>query len=208
MNKKFMYGIGAVKYKGDKVGYIAKNSFDLGGGKPEAAEIEAEQVPGAPVLVIAQSNGTISPKFEMIELSFEALHQLLGGRLVKDKDGKVTGWTAPSRAIVMEGPWELELVSGQSILIPSATLLTNLGGKLTLTETAKIEVELKLSMPEAKNVPPYGVFASDALPEEWSKENGWLLPAEEEAKEIEEIAENSDQSGGEAEAMGPKEGND
>ena len=32
-----MYGIGAVKYKGEKVGYIAKNTFDLGGVKPEAA---------------------------------------------------------------------------------------------------------------------------------------------------------------------------
>ena len=29
MNKDFMYGIGAVKYKGAPVGYIAKNSFDL-----------------------------------------------------------------------------------------------------------------------------------------------------------------------------------
>jgi len=30
MNKDFMFGIGAVKYKGKEVGYIAKNSFDLG----------------------------------------------------------------------------------------------------------------------------------------------------------------------------------
>lgn len=49
-----MYGIGAVKYKDFVVGYIEKGSFDLGGQKPEAAKIEAEQVPGAPVLVIAQ----------------------------------------------------------------------------------------------------------------------------------------------------------
>lgn len=50
MNKNFMYGIGAVKYKGVKVGYIGKDSFDLGGVKPESTEIEAEQVPGAPCL--------------------------------------------------------------------------------------------------------------------------------------------------------------
>ena len=52
-----MYGIGAVKYKDFTIGYIEKNSFDLGGKKPEAAKIEAEQVQGAPVLVIPQSNG-------------------------------------------------------------------------------------------------------------------------------------------------------
>ena len=40
MNKNFMYGIGAVKYKDFTIGYIEKNSFDLGGKKPEAAKIE------------------------------------------------------------------------------------------------------------------------------------------------------------------------
>lgn len=178
MNKNFMYGIGAVKYRGTKIGYIAKNTFDLGGVKPEAAEIEAEQVPGSPVLVIAQSNGKIGPKFDMIQLSFESLQQLLGGRLIKNSDDTITGWTAPRSAMVMEGPWELELVSGQSILIPNATLLADLAGKLTLTETAKIEVELKVAMPAEEGVPPYGVFASDALPDEWTTGSKYSLPKE------------------------------
>lgn len=175
-----MYGIGAVKYKNKKVGYIAKNSFDMGGTKPESAEVEAEQVPGAPVLVIPQSNGKIGPKFDMIQLNFESLQQLLGGSLHKNGE-KVTGWTAPRKIIVMEGPWELELVSGQSVLIPNATLLSDLGGKLTLTETAKIEVELKVAAPVADKVPPYGVFDSAELPTEWSADNGWLLPEETES---------------------------
>ncbi len=182
MNKDFMYGIGAAKYKGIPVGYIGKNSFDLGGSKPEAAEIEAEQVPGAPVLVIAQSNGKIAPKFDMIQLNFDSLKQFLGGILHKSGD-KTVGWTAPSAAMVMEGPWELALVSGQSILIPNATLLANLGGKLTLTETAKIEVELKISMSPTAGTPPYGVFESASLPALWTSENGWLLPKEETAGE-------------------------
>lgn len=172
-----MYGIGAVKYKGEKVGYIAKNSFDMGGTKPESADIEAEQVPGAPVLTIPQSNGKIGPKFDMIQLNFESLKQFLGGRCHKSGE-KIVGWTAPRASLVMEGPWKLALVSGQSVLIPKATLLSDLGGKLTLTETAKIEVELKVTMPTGAKVPPYGVFASDALPTEWSEANGWLLPEE------------------------------
>lgn len=175
MNKDFMYGIGAVKYKGVAVGYIGKDSFDMGGTKPEAAKIEAEQVPGVPVLVIPQSNGKIAPKFDMIQLNFESLQQFLGGEIHK-KGEKIIGWTAPSEAMVLEGPWELKLVSGQSVLIPTATLLSNLGGKLTLKETAKIEVELELSAPKAKGVPPYGVFESAEIPAEWSEEKGWLLP--------------------------------
>lgn len=178
MNKNFMYGIGEVRYRGTKVGYIAKNSFDLGGVKPEAAEIEAEQAPGGPVCVIPQSNGKIGPKFDMIQLTFESLQQLLGGRLLKNSDNTITGWTAPRSAMVLEGPWELKLVSGQSILIPNATLLSDLAGKLTLTETAKIEVELKVAMPAEDGVPPYGVFNSDALPAEWTTGSKYSLPKE------------------------------
>ena len=76
----------------------------------------------------------------------------------------------------MEGAWEIALVSGQSILIPNATLLADLGGKLTLTETAKIEVSLEVSAPKVDDVPPYGVFESNSLPDEWTEEAGWLLP--------------------------------
>lgn len=177
MNENFMYGIGAVKYKNQQVGYIAKNSFDMGGSKPESTDIEAEQVPGSPVLVIPQSNAKIAPKFEMIQLNFESLKQLLGGSLVKAGE-KITGWTAPRKMIILDGPWELELVSGQSILIPAATLLSDLAGKLTLTETAKIEVELKVTTPTVDKVPPYGVFETNSLPEQWSEANGWLLPEE------------------------------
>ena len=178
MNKNFMYGIGEVICRDTKVGYIAKNSFELGGVKPEAAEVEAEQAPGSPVLVIAQSNGKIGPKFDMIQLTFESLQQLLGGRLIKSSDGTITGWTAPRSALVLEGPWEIKLVSGQSILIPNATLLTDLGGKLTLSETAKIEVELKVAMPTEEGIPPYGVFNSNALPDEWTTGSKYSLPKE------------------------------
>ena len=79
MNKNFMYGVGAVKYKDFVVGYIEKNSFDMGGQKPESAKIEAEQVPGTPVLIIPQSNGSIAPTFNVIQLNYENLHSLLGG---------------------------------------------------------------------------------------------------------------------------------
>lgn len=176
-----MYGIGAVKYKDFVVGYIGKGSFDLGGQKPEAAKIGAEQVPGAPVLVIAQSNGSIAPTFNVIQMDFDNLHKLLGGSLhyKKEDTEKKTpvGWTAPSTAMVMQGPWELALVSGKSILMPNATLLSNLGGKLTLTETAKIECTLEVAMPEDGSQ-PYGVFDTESLPDEWKQ---YKLPAAEAA---------------------------
>lgn len=176
MNDNFMYGVGAVRYNGEEVGYIGKNSFDLGGQKPESTDIEAEQVPGAPVLVIPTANGKIAPKFDLIQLNFATLQKFLGGKLITT-GSKTTGWTAPRSAMVLEGAFELALVSGQSILIPAATLLANLGGKLTLTETAKLEVELKVTMPTKAGEPPYGVFESASLPDEWKTPN-WELPVE------------------------------
>lgn len=177
-NKNFMYGVGAVKYKDFIVGYIGKDSFDLGGVKPEAAKINAEQVPGTPVLVIPQSNGSISPTFNVIQLNYDNLHKLLGGTLhYKSGDSEKknpVGWTAPTAALLMTGPWEIALVSGKSILIPNGTLLSNLGGKLTLTETAKIESTLEVAMPEDGSQ-PYGIFDTDALPEEWEQ---YKLPSE------------------------------
>lgn len=174
-NKNFMFGIGAVKYKDFVVGYIEKGSIDLGGSKPESTKINAEQVPGTPVLVIPNQNGSIAPTFNVIQLNYENLHKLLGGTL-RYKSGDQTnavGWTAPTSAMLMSGPWELELVSGQSILIPNGTLLSNLGGKLTLTDAAKVECTLEVAMPEDGGT-PYGVYDTDALPEEWSS---YKLPA-------------------------------
>lgn len=189
MNKKFMYGIGAVKYKDFLVGYIEKNSFDMGGQKPEAAKIEAEQVPGTPVLVIPQSNGSIAPTFNVIQMDYENLHNLLGGTLhyKKEDTEKKTpiGWTAPSSAMLMQGAWELALVSGQNILIPNATLLSNLGGKLTLTETSKIECTLEVAMPEDGG-DPYGTFDSDSIPDEWKE---YKLPKPEAAAVSEPASE-------------------
>ena len=84
-----MYGVGAVKYKDFVVGYIEKNSFDMGGQKPESAKIEAEQVPGTPVLIIPQSNGSIAPTFNVIQLNYENLHSLLGGTMhYKEEDSE------------------------------------------------------------------------------------------------------------------------
>ena len=58
---KFIYGIAAVKFKDKTVGYIEKGSWDWGGSKPESTDVEAEQVPDAPVLTLLQKNGQVQP---------------------------------------------------------------------------------------------------------------------------------------------------
>lgn len=159
-SKKFMYGIGAVKFGEKTMGYIEKGSWDWGGSKPEKVDVEAEQVVGAPVLTLVTKNGTIAPTFNLIQLDYENLQLVLGGTLV-GSTGAYTGWKAPTDLVELRGKCEIVLKSGQTVTIPSATLMANLGGKLTLTEVSKIECQLTVNAP-SDNSAPYEVSDTKA----------------------------------------------
>lgn len=53
----------------------------------------------------------------------------------------------------MSGKWTIDFMSGQTMTIPNGTILSNLGGKLTLTEVSKIECQLKVNKPEDDSSP-------------------------------------------------------
>lgn len=152
MNKNFIYGLGALKFGAQTIGYIEKGSWDWGGSKPESTDIEAEQVPDAPVLTLLQKNGQISPTFNLIQLDYENLQRVLGGTLVGSA-GNYTGWKAPTSLIDLSGEWTIDFVSGQTMTIPNGTILANLGGKLTLTEVTKVECQLKVMKPSDGSAP-------------------------------------------------------
>lgn len=162
MNKNFIYGIASVKFGNDVIGYIEKGSWDWGGTKPESVDVEAEQVPDAPVLTLLQKNGQIAPTFNLIQLDYENLHRVLGGSLVGNA-GNYTGWKAPESLVEKSGAWTIDFVSGQTMTIPNGTVIANLGGKLTLTEVSKVECQLKVNKPagggapyEINDTPPAG----------------------------------------------------
>ena len=179
MSKKFMYGVGKIMYRDFVVGYIKKDSFDLGGVKAEAAKVYAEQVAGAAVLVIPQSNGSIAPNFVLIQLDYENLHKALGGTLHyaagdTEKNTPI-GWTSPSEVLQLSGPWRVDLVSGRSVLIADALLLSNLGGKITLKETAEVACSLELQQPDEGKA--YGVFDTAEIPATWLE--SYVIPKDE-----------------------------
>ncbi len=145
-NKDFVYGIAKVTFGDFVIGYIEKGSWDWGGKKPEAVDVDAEQVPDAPVLTLLQKNGQIEPTFNIIQLNFENIQKVLGGTLVGTKPN-YTGWDAPSALVENTDKCIIDFVSGQTLTIPAATLLGNLGGKLTLTEVSKLECQLKVNKP-------------------------------------------------------------
>ena len=118
-------------------------------------DVEAEQVPDAPVLTLLTKNGSISPTFNLIQLDYENLHSVLGGTLV-GTEGAYTGWKAPTDLVQLSGKWTIDFVSGQTMTIPNGSILANLGGKLTLTEVSKLECQLKVNKP-ADGGSPYEI---------------------------------------------------
>lgn len=142
----FMYGLQSLRFKSKVIGYIEKGSFDFGGSKGETSDIEAEQVPGAPVFTLPQSNSTIKPKFNLIQLQYESLQMLLGGTLVKDGENTI-GWAAPESLEQIMGAMEIDTPSGHRIEIPNGVLNANFGGGLTLDAVAKVECELSVNTP-------------------------------------------------------------
>lgn len=145
-NPNYMMGLAALLLDGESLGYVEKGSFDLGGKKGEVYEIEAEQAPDDPVEYIPIKNAKIAPTFNLIELQYERLHKCLGGSLIEGKvgeDTKVIGWKAPTSLVKIEGNFTIKFFTGREINIPRAALLSNLGGKVALTETTKLECELK-----------------------------------------------------------------
>lgn len=163
-NKNFIYGIAVVTFGAMTIGWIEKGSWDWGGTKPEKTDVEAEQVPTAPVLTLMQKNGTISPTFNLIQLDYENLHLALGGTLV-GTSGAYTGWKAPTSLVELRDKCDIDLVSGQTVRMANATLMANLGGKLTLTEVSKLECQLTANMPEDGSA-PYEVFDTQEDPGE------------------------------------------
>lgn len=152
MNKNFIYGIAEVKFNNANIGYIEKGSWDWGGTKPEKQEIEAEQVPDAPVLTLTTKNGTIKPTFNLIQLDYKSICAIMGGKLIGEEDSP-TGWQAPTTIVENSGECVIKFVSGQTMTIPNATLTASLSGKLTLTEVSKLECELSVNKPEDNSAP-------------------------------------------------------
>ncbi len=152
MDKKFLYGLNKMTFNNKEVGYIEKDSFEWGGSAPESVDVEAEQVPDAPVLVLSQKNGTIAPTFNLIQLDYENLAAMLGGTLV-GTEGAYTGWNAPTELVQLTGPCTIDTPSGKRISIPNAMLLANLDGKLTLTEVSKVACTLKVMKPSDGSAP-------------------------------------------------------
>lgn len=147
MDDKFIYGIAELKINNLAIGYIEKGSFQYGGSPAETVDVEAEQVPSAPVLILLQKNATIAPTFNLIQLDLANLQAVMGGTVTGQK------WEAPSDLVSITGAVNITTMSGAVINIPKASVQANLDGNLTLTEVSKVKVTLKVLAPDGGGSP-------------------------------------------------------
>lgn len=150
-----MYGLDEFKFNGKSLGFIEEDSFDWGGQEGEVTEIRAAQKKGYPVKIIPKSNGTIKPAFDLIQFSYENLAATMGGTVQKTGE-KATGWTAPSKLVMVTGEAVIDTDSGQRITIPNCLLSAYIGGNLNLTSVSKIKCKLSIAEP-ADGSAPFGI---------------------------------------------------
>ncbi len=155
---KFMYGLHKFEFDGKLLGYISKDSFDWGGAKGEALKVNAEQVPGQPVLILQQSNSTIAPSFDLIQIDADNIAAALGGTV---EDGK---WHAPTELVQNIAPAKITTFSGHIIEMPKVMLNSNLEGGLKLSEVSHIKVELEVMQPDDGSS-PYTIDGIAASPQ-------------------------------------------
>lgn len=147
-----MYGFEEYKFNGTSLGYVAENSFDHGGKKPEYTAIRAAQVKGYAIKNIAKTNGTIAPTFDLIQFNYENLAKTMGGHILTDSNKKPIGWSSPNGAVLLSGYHEIFTDSGQVIVIPSGMVLGSIQGGLTLDDTSKLNLEIAIEQPADKEV--------------------------------------------------------
>ncbi len=156
--KNFIYGLSSFKLNDTLLGYIEKDSFDWGGAEPETVDVNAEQVPGQPVLVLIQKNGTVEPQFNLIQLDADNMAAVMGGTADNGK------WSAPTTLSQVTGKVEIVTASGHTIQMPKVTLAANITGKLALSEVSKVQVKLKVQTPD-DGTSPLVIDGQDATTE-------------------------------------------
>ncbi|MGL4520801.1 MAG: hypothetical protein ACRCUJ_14325 [Phocaeicola sp.] len=149
-DKNIMYGLEEYKNNGLSLGFIAEDSFDHGGSKPEFTPIRAAQVKGYAVLNIPKTTGTIAPTFDLIQFDYPNMCRVLGGRVLTDNDANPVGWSSPTAAVLLRGYHEIFTDSGQVIVVPCGIVSGSISGGLTLTDTSKLNVEIVIEQPADK----------------------------------------------------------
>ena len=115
-NNGLIYGIGTLKFNSEEIGWISQDGLSPKGEAKQTTPIYAAQVHDGPVDELTSNPGSTAFGFKLIQLTPEMCKKLFGGT-VAAADG---AYEPPTDFKDLEGPFEVECVSGYKIEIPRA----------------------------------------------------------------------------------------
>lgn len=140
-NDGYIMLLDAVYFNGVKLGNIAEDGVEWGGDAAEYIKLYAAQVRTGPVKKIRKKGASNLLKFNLIELLPNNCKQVMGGTV------EGNSWEAASDNVMLEGAVKILSGTGQTILVPKASLDGVLRGKLGGDEPLHIECELEVLEP-------------------------------------------------------------
>lgn len=153
-----VYGLKALKYNGKGLGLISEDGMQPGGDSPSKTRIWAAQKRNAPFAVIKSTPGTKMWTFTLIELLAANIAQVMGGQA--DENGN---YTPPTEDKDVEGVFDIECTSGETIRIYNGILTCNFANGINFSNVLGIECELEMqSAGEGK--PDFKIFAPGQVP--------------------------------------------
>lgn len=153
-----IYGVKALKYNGTALGLISEDGMQPGGDAPSKTRVWAAQKRNAPFAVIKTTPGTKMWTFTLIELLAANMVQVMGG--TADAQGN---YTPPTDDKDIEGVFDIECTSGETIRIYNGVLTCNFANGINFSSVLGISCELEMQ-DAGEGKPAFKMFAAGQTP--------------------------------------------
>lgn len=153
-NNGLIYGVGKLKFNGKEIGWISQEGLSPKGEAKQTTPIYAAQVQDGPVDEITSNPGTTAFGFKLIQLEPAMCKELFGGT-VAAADG---AYEPPTEFKDLEGPFEVECVSGHKISIPRAKMSGELADSINMSGVLSYDCTVKCLKPLEANVARYRII--------------------------------------------------
>jgi hypothetical protein len=130
----FIYGLDAVKFKGELLGYLDENGLAAGGDAPSTTKIRAAQKHNAVVKNLLTTPGSKTFTGTLIQLLLANIKNVFGGAI----DAETGVYSAPAIEGIQEGPLEIDCASGHKIVAQKVSLTANFSQSINLAQTLAI----------------------------------------------------------------------
>jgi hypothetical protein len=140
----FIYGLDAVKWNGELIGYLDENGLAAGGDAPSTTKVRAAQRHNAVVKNLLTTPGSKTFTGTLIQLLLDNIKDVFGGTI----DGETGVYSAPEVESLQEGNLQIDCASGHKIVAPKVSLTANFAQSINLAQTLAIGLTFEILEPD------------------------------------------------------------